>query len=309
MSLTARISPIETGPSDPEDLFGSALAVIFPDDVMVHHGDATTALLYTSPHLPSPLRIKLADPLDDGERRLFGHYLWNASLLLAEFIEAGTLGLPDDGGLQTRVGLPMTAFDVKGKKTIELGAGTALPSIMAALLGAQEVLVTDYPSDLLLATLRRNVTANTCAAAGSALPSPAPSCVTTPPRAISVHGHEWGRLDAPPATTHAHAFDVVFAADCLWMPWQHDNLRRSIAHFLRQDDDARAWVVAGFHTGRERMAAFFDEQALGAVGLSVERLWERDCDGVEMPWGEGAAGSEVSGRKRWLVVGVLKRLG
>jgi hypothetical protein len=126
---------------------------------------------------------------------------------------------------------------------------------------------------------------------------------------VLVEGHGWGELETAFARGNRHAFDRVLAADCLWMPWQHDNLRRSIAWFLAEDEGARAWVVAGFHTGRAKVRAFFEEEALAAVGLEVEHLWERDCDGQDRQWvWDCGVEEDIGSRKRWQAVGVLRRI-
>ncbi|XXH00425.1 hypothetical protein Hte_006770 [Hypoxylon texense] len=298
MALTSRISLHGPVTDDPEDYLCSALGVIFPDDVTNQHGDADHSLLYESPHLPRPLHIALSDPDQENDRKLFSHYLWNSSLLLAEFIEAGTLRLPLNVGLGK---LEPADFDVTGLDTLELGAGTALPSILSALLGARNVVVTDYPSETVLKTLCANVAAN-------AKPENSPAGTVVP---LAVHGHAWGDLDDkddnPFAAQHRGRFDRVFVCDCLWMPWQHANLQRSVAWFLKDAPSSRAWVVAGFHTGRAKMRDFFAEAALRGVGLEVESLWERDCDGVERAWAWDRGHEDVSERKRWLVVGVLRK--
>ncbi|KAI1391320.1 uncharacterized protein F4822DRAFT_396356 [Hypoxylon trugodes] len=293
MALTSRIALHGPPTSDPEDFFGSALGVIFPDDVTNQHGDADHSLLYTSPHLPRPLHIALADPHRENDRKLFSHYLWNASLLLAEFVEAGTLRIPLDLGLGR---LGPSDFDATGLTCLEVGAGTALPSLMSALLGAKDVVVTDYPSDTVLSTLRKNVKVN-------AKPENSPSSILAP---VTVEGHSWGELDTPFATANRNRFDRVFVCDCLWMPWQHANLHKSIAWFLK-DASARAWVIAGFHTGRQKMSGFFEDEVLAEAGLELESIWERDCDGVEREWVWDRGQEDVSERKRWLVVGVLRR--
>ncbi|KAI1462469.1 hypothetical protein F4805DRAFT_136001 [Annulohypoxylon moriforme] len=297
MALTSRISLQGPPTSEPEDFLSSSLGIIFPDDVTNQHGDAEHSLAYVSAHLPRPLHIALADPDQENDRKLFSHYLWNASLLLAEFVEAGSLGLSLDVG---RGQLQASDFDVAGLTCLELGAGTALPSIMAALLGAAGVVVTDYPSETVLSTLRKNVTAN-------AKLEHSPHHTLAP---ITVDGHSWGELITPFAAAHQGSFDRMFVCDCLWMPWQHANLHRSIAWFLKSKSDsssARAWVVAGFHTGRAKMRGFFEPAALAEAGLEVERLWERDCDGVEREWAWDRGQEDPSERKRWLVVGVLRR--
>lgn len=308
MSLTARLSLDGPPPSEPEDFLAtSSLGVLFPGDVTDQHGDADHGILYTSPHLPRPLHLALADPQGERDRRLFSHYLWNSSLLLAELIEAGTLGVdlparqkPSGTDTGTSPLLRPADFDVAGLATLELGAGTALPSLLAALVGARRVAITDYPSAPVLATLHANVAVNV-------RPELSPrGCV--PADGVMVEAHAWGDLSAPLAQGNAHMFDRVLAADCLWMPWEHDSLRRSIAWFLREGPDARAWVVAGFHTGRDAVRGFFGAEALAAEGLAVESIVERDCEGVERPWVWDRGVEEVGERRRWLVVAMLKRL-
>lgn len=115
-------------------------------------------------------------------------------------------------------------------------------------------------------------------------------------------------LETPPsrfALTNAHTFDIILVADCLWMPHQHHNLQRSISWFLAPA--GRAWVVAGFHTGRAKMAGFFDPLALQHVGLEVERMWERDATGNERRWVRDRGLEDPTGRKRWLVIAILRR--
>ncbi|KAK4104800.1 hypothetical protein N658DRAFT_504353 [Parathielavia hyrcaniae] len=296
--MTALTSRLSTGKAadDPEDYFAASLGVIFPGDVSNLHGDAEHGLLYTSPYLPRAVPLALAEVKSEDDRRLFSHYLWNASLLLAELIEVGTLGVTTS----EQGGPPVEAFNVAGLETIELGAGTALPSIMAGLLGARRVVVTDYPSPPVLQTLRDNVTL-------AVQPRFAPAGRFAVEEAV-VEGHGWGELDTPLARAGRRSFDRVIAADCLWMPWQHEKFRRSIAWFLGDGEAARAWVVGGFHTGRDKVAAFFEREALAAVGLEVEHLWERDCDGQNREWVWDRGVEDVSERKRWLGVGVLRRI-
>ncbi|KAM0327713.1 hypothetical protein ACHAQA_006008 [Verticillium albo-atrum] len=303
MDLTSRIALTGPPATSPEDFLSSALSTLDPEDQPNIHGDAEHGLLYTSPHLPKPLTICLADPSTDQDRKLFSHYLWNASLLLAELIEAGSLPepLPHPASGPSPLGPPSSsAFNVQGLATLELGAGTALPSLVAALLGARRVAVTDYPAPAVLDALRRNVAAGAILA-GSPTGTVAPS--------VTAEGHAWGDLSSPLAVAAPRAFDRLLVADCLWMPWQHDALLASIAHFLADTGEARVWVVAGFHTGRDKMRRFFEEPFLAAAGLEVERIWERDAAGVERAWAEERADDEFSGRKRWLVVAILRRTG
>lgn len=256
--------------------------------------------MYQSPHLPKPLHISLADPTGDDDRRLFSHYLWNASLLLAEFVESGTLGLtPEQGGVSSPLGPPLPTFDVRGRSLLELGAGTALPSLLAALLGADRVVLTDYPAPAVIS----NLTANAARNARAELLHPSSAALAP----VEVEGHAWGELGTPLADKGRRAFDRVLVCDCLWMPWQHENLLKSVGWFLGDGEEARCWVVAGFHTGREKMRGFFDAERLAGLGLEVESIWERDCDGHEREWVLDRGIEDPVGRKRWLVFAVLKR--
>lgn len=283
-SLTSRITVCSKDGSivagDPEDYLADALGTIFSDDATCQHGDSSNSLLYSSPYLPipRPLHISLSGRAGD---QLFGHHLWNASLLLAELVERGE------------------ALDVQGKTVLEMGAGTGLPSVVAGLKGADEVVVTDYPAKEVLETLETNIERNIVMEN---------SLTGTIPPSVQVLGHEWGVLPASsPLSSYHHASDIIFLADCLWMPWQHHNLHLSISYFLRDNSAARCWVVAGFHTGRRAMSGFFDEIALHACGLEVEKIWERDLNGGEREWDVRREEEDAGVRKRWLVVAVLKR--
>lgn len=71
--------------------------------------------------------------------------------------------------------------------------------------------------------------------------------------------------------------------------------------------DPRVLVTGGFHTGRPNVASFF--RTAEREGLQVEERWEVDVDGGRREWvDEGREpGEDITNRKRWLVVAVLKR--
>ena len=169
--------------------------------------------------------------------------------------------------------------------------GTGLAGIVCALAGAEEVVISDYPAPEILVNININVNKN--------VPKPQLS-------KISVKGHEWGVLTDDFSTAYANGFTRIIAADCLWMPYEHHALAQSMFHFLSHDEEARVWVIAGFHTGRAKLATFFD--VVEEEGLEIESIWERDVDGNEREWkAERDGGKEdVTGRKRWLVIAVLK---
>lgn len=72
----------------------------------------------------------------------------------------------------------MGRFPVTGESVLELGAGAGLPGILAALEGAELVVLSDYPSPVILANLRRNVNEN--------IPKNMQS-------KVKVEGHVWGQ--------------------------------------------------------------------------------------------------------------------
>ena len=156
-----------------------------------------------------------------------------------------------------------------------------------------QVVISDYPAPELLANITRNVEKN--------VPESLRSC-------LSVQGHEWGTLDSTFSKANAGRFTRILAADCLWMPHEHHNLARSMLHFLSPSPDARVFVIAGFHTGRAKLAPFFEE-VVGEEGLEIEDIYEMDADGKRRRWQvERDGGTEDHGeRKKWLVVSRLRR--
>ena len=87
----------------------------------------------------------------------------------------------------------------------------------------------------------------------------------------------------------------------------HENLVRSMLHLLSTASDASVYAIAGFHTGRAKLAAFFDEAV--AQGRHVDEIYEEDHVGNQREWvKERVGGTEnVTERKKWLVVAILKR--
>lgn len=162
---------------------------------------------------------------------------------------------------------------------------------MAARAGAARVVLSDYPSEGILAALRRNVERNVPAGAGAR---------------VAVEPHLWGEVATAFARQRAGAFTRVLAADTLWLEAQHRSLARSMAHFLAPGPDARVFVVAGFHTGRATLARFFGE-VIAEEGLAVDDIFEMDVDGRRRAWDPVAEEEPIGERNKWLVVARLKK--
>ncbi|KAL2074458.1 hypothetical protein VTL71DRAFT_8236 [Oculimacula yallundae] len=278
---------------EPEDYLSSSLAVIFPDDIINQHGDRESSVIYLSPSHGS-LELMLADPEGEDSRKLFSHFLWNAGVQLAEFVEEGRTILGGNGEGERK-----EEWCVKGKRVLELGAGTGLAGVMAGLEGAERVVISDYPAPEVLKNISANVERNITTRRAK---SPDTAAIAQ----VEVQGHEWGVLDDTFSVENKGSFDRILVADCLWMPWQHGNLLKSIEWFLKEGG-GRAWVVAGFHTGRGKMRGFYEESVLKDAGLEIDRIWERNAEGIERDWVEDRGIEDVTERKRWLVIGVLKK--
>ena len=132
---------------------------------------------------------------------------------------------------------------------------------MAAILGAQKVVVTDYPDAELINNLAHNIA--TC----SLLPRPSITIVA--------EGHLWG---SSIKSLLAHLplpnqrFDILLLADLLFNHSCHDALVSTIVHTLARTSDARALVF--FTPYRpwllEKDMAFFD--ICRDKGLEIDRV-------------------------------------
>lgn len=143
---------------------------------------------------------------------------------------------------------------------MELGAGCALPSILAATLPTPPVVVviTDYPDKALLANLRINLHANERLVA--------PDC------SVVCIGHEWGTDCTPVLNTlklHSKSlqsgFDVVLLSDLLHFHNSHHAILASLIALLSRTSSARAYIASGTYTPPHVCANFL--RIAAAAGL------------------------------------------
>ncbi|KAH0541344.1 hypothetical protein FGG08_004182 [Glutinoglossum americanum] len=271
MLLTDKIDLPSISSPEPEDIFSSAIGLIFTDDVRNQHGEPGNSVIYKSSCF-GDIELRLVDPKAE-DVRLFAHYLWNASVQLAELVSGDDL-----------------MWRVRGERVLELGAGSGLAGIISALAGAEEVVISDYPAPEILENISLNISRN--------IPSSIQPCV-------SVQGHIWGLLSDELSTASKGKFNVILAADVFWMPGQHRNLAHSMLYFLSKTRVAKVFVIAGFHTGRANLARFFDVAV--EEGLVVESILERDAQGNERAWKVDRGLEDVFERKKWLVMAILAR--
>ncbi|PWN53314.1 hypothetical protein IE53DRAFT_408769 [Violaceomyces palustris] len=278
------------------------------------------------------LRYKI--PRNSGANtRLFAHHQWDAGLYLAEMIadqSSGGLGQECDRGR------PREKFaDVRGKYIVELGAGTGLPGLVASVMGARKTILTDYPDPLVIANLNSNLNLALCPPRSSSeSDQDHPGDPYSEARSkVLVEGLAWGnRFDEERVKSHLEfgvkdGFDLVLAADVLWVSSSHPLLISSLRSLLGRRSDSRILLVAGFHTGVPAVTRFFrslsspardrdskDGQVEGEEGGAGEvsqdedaraaregrwnrilpdweskfgGIWERDVEGNERPWSGG----------------------
>ncbi|CAE7158991.1 unnamed protein product, partial [Rhizoctonia solani] len=149
-----------------------------------------------------------------GHHVLWAQHLWNAAIVLANFLDDNSSVLCQD------------------KAVLELGAGGALPSLVTALCGARQVVITDYPDAPLLDNITRNVDRN--------IP-------TTMRSKVKTQGYIWGtdpeklfrQIDHTNVTskdvpvTKRDTFDVIILSDLIFNHSQHSALLDTCEAALR----------------------------------------------------------------------------
>ncbi|KAG8534084.1 uncharacterized protein KY384_000927 [Bacidia gigantensis] len=111
-NLTSRIRPLNNNLTSIEDIFSDGLDTLFPDSLSNLHGDPGSSVVYASSSFGN-IQLELAKSDEKADRLLFAHYLWNASLLLAELLGQAK-------GDDVKEDRP---WDVRGERVLELGAG------------------------------------------------------------------------------------------------------------------------------------------------------------------------------------------
>ncbi|KAK0545964.1 hypothetical protein OC846_005460 [Tilletia horrida] len=249
---------------------------------------------------------------------IFAHRQWRAGMILADLLASTSFSSPTagGGGFMGRL--------IRDKTVLELGCGTALPALVAAhpqLGQAAFVLATDYNEDELILALKHNVARNADttsrptttttaavaaggAASGSSLKAAGYTWGTSPddifdlmPRSVLTQRMDDAQKAPRSAATAlaASRFDTILLADTLWDLLSHSDLAKSLSQTLAQTAGARVIVVAGLHTGRERISEFVHKAA--RVGLCVCPL--DDCDGstTASASASSASASSFSGSK------------
>lgn len=170
---------------DATSIFESSIYSLF-DIHIAASGDPGCEISYSNPRLAAILpnsTLKYYIPKGDKEQNgLMAQFQWDAGLVLADLIcesnemesevgrtkkeedqERNGVALELDGSFSSkdsdriRKESRSNSFKVGNKNTLELGAGTGLPSLIGGLLGSSKGVITDYPSPDILETLKRNI--------------------------------------------------------------------------------------------------------------------------------------------------------
>ncbi|KAH7925465.1 hypothetical protein BV22DRAFT_1011239 [Leucogyrophana mollusca] len=197
------------------------------------------------------LKLSVA-PKEGKANTLLADHLFSPALLLAEQLERGLI-------------------PVNGRRIVELGAGCALPSLLAAVLPNPPslVVVTDYPDQIILGNLSNNVIVNAVWFKEG--------CV------VQCAGYEWGQDAAPLidlTVTHEDppGYDIVIMSDLLHFDSSHEVLVASLISLLARSDGARVYVAAGKYTAPNVCDHFL------RLGEEAGIIWQEgvsDLDGKE----------------------------
>jgi len=174
---------------------------------------------------------------------LWGHLLWNAGRVCAEWVDSH-------------------AADLRGKTVLELGAAAAVPALLAAF-SARNVVITDYPDANLMENIEHNM---------QLLRDQCPNRVLP----MTSAGYVWGEdpqklFDAPGQM--GQKFDLVIMSDLLFNHGEHEHLLKTVE--LTLSADGEALVVFSPHRPRlyTKDLEFFDRAR--THGFRVKNIIER----------------------------------
>jgi nicotinamide N-methyltransferase len=146
-----------------------------------------------------------------GNHSLWAHVVWNAGKFIANYFDAN-------------------ADIVKDKSVLELGAGAAIPSIVAVLDGASNVVATDYPEREIIDILQQNIKGN--------VPCDYQS-------KIHALGYLWGSDTRELIDLNGgHKYDIIIMSDLLFNHSEHEKMMKTCTSVLSPDGSV---IVAYSH--------------------------------------------------------------
>ncbi|XP_047329445.1 protein N-lysine methyltransferase METTL21A-like [Impatiens glandulifera] len=183
------------------------------------------------------LKIHEPDDIYDSQtgRALTGSWVWDSAPILSQWMAS-------KGILQ---------FDFIGKTVIELGAGTGLPGLTTAILGASHVFLTDVES--LIPTLNKNVEVNGLE------------------DRVKVSRLVWGSLDEIPSS---NGFDLVVMSDVFFDSDEVSKLVKTLKKIC--GDNTKVWAASEVRQWTGDCVS-----VLEAGGFEVVELFVHRSDGLD----------------------------
>ncbi|KAJ8522324.1 hypothetical protein ONZ45_g1094 [Pleurotus djamor] len=199
-----------------------------PPTLSVYHREPLIAESKDGPDWES-VSIRLV-----GSHPLWGHHLWNAARAFASYLD-------------------QHQELVRGRCVLELGAGGALPSIVAVLDGARQVVVTDYPDADLVHNMEYNIAENVSEGHREK---------------VSVQGYLWGSSVQPLLSSlpsPEDKFDTIILSDLVFNHSQHDALLTTCENAM--SSGGCALVLYSHHIPK------FAHKDMGFFDKARERGW------------------------------------
>lgn len=216
------------------------------------------------PGTPSKINLRLI-----GGHSLWGHWIWNAAILMAQ--------RQDKEKSLT-----------KDKTVLELGAGGALNSFIAAINDAKNIVITDYPDKDLIENIEWN--------AKNLFPE------LVEQKKMSVIDHLWGR-DVTPilALNNNEKFDVVLLADVIFNHNQQKQLLESLYKTLKP----KTGIALVYFTHHKPWLAHKDieffENGAAIYGFKYEEFETKVMKPMfKVDFGSELVRSTVHGYRMWL---------
>ncbi|XP_055851478.1 histone-arginine methyltransferase METTL23 [Episyrphus balteatus] len=141
-----------------------------------------------------------------------------------------------------------------GKRVLELGAGTALPGILAAKCGAQVVLSDNCILPKSLAHIRRACLANNL----------------VPGQSIDVIGLSWGLLLN--SVFNLGSLDLIIAADCFYDPGVFEDIVVTISFLLDRNPEAKFIFTYQERSADWSIEALLKKWNLHAVQINIDDI-------------------------------------
>jgi len=224
----------------------------------------------------------LRPPPDTGT--LFAHKVWSGSKLLATY-------LYENSDL------------IRNKCTVELGAGTALPSLVCLNQGSSISIITDYPDDGVIHALKETVGWNWECIHEKNLQNDykVKNNNMNLMNRVGVIGHEWGKntksvqdfalntftnnvrmegnqIKSMDRDQNKFYFDVAILSECLWMHRTHQDLAKSL-HELLHPLHGMAIVTYAHHIpGCEEEDDAFFQICAEKYGMITEHVMTKPMD-------------------------------